>query len=84
MKKLLPFVLILLLISTQSFTQEPDRELRAVWLTSVYNIDWPHSTNVSPANQQNRLRDILNRLQETNINAVLFQVRPTADALYQS
>jgi uncharacterized lipoprotein YddW (UPF0748 family) len=84
MKKLLPFVLILLLISTQSFTQEPDRELRAVWLTSVYNIDWPHSTNVSPINQQNRLRDILNRLQETNINAVLFQVRPQADALYQS
>ena len=84
MKKLLPFVLILLLISTQSFTQEPDRELRAVWLTSVYNIDWPHSTNVSPANQQNRLRDILNRLQETNVNAVLFQVRPQADALYES
>ena len=63
---------------------EPGREFRAVWLTSVYNIDWPHSTSVSAVNQQNRLRQMLDVLQQTNINAVLFQVRPNADALYRS
>ena len=63
---------------------EPMREYRAVWLTSVWNIDWPHSTAVSAASQMNRLREMLDVLHETNINAVLFQVRPNADALYQS
>ncbi len=55
-----------------------------MWLTSVWNIDWPHSTSVSAINQQNRLRQMLDVLMETNINAVLFQVRPNADALYRS
>ncbi len=55
-----------------------------MWLTSVWNIDWPHSTSVSAINQQNRLRQMLDVLVETNINAVLFQVRPNADALYRS
>ncbi len=63
---------------------EPRRELRAVWLTSVYNIDWPQSSSVSAENQINRLKGMLDVLQETNINAVFFQVRPNADALYQS
>ncbi|MDR4988857.1 MAG: family 10 glycosylhydrolase [Bacteroidales bacterium] len=63
---------------------EPMREFRAVWLTSVWNIDWPHSTSVSAQAQKNRLVTMLNTLQATNINAVLFQVRPNADALYQS
>ncbi len=63
---------------------QPEREMRGVWLTSVWNIDWPHSTSVSAINQQNRLRQMLDVLVETNINAVLFQVRPNADALYRS
>ena len=84
MKKLLPLILFAFFVSSQIFSQEPNREVRAVWLTSVYNIDWPHSTAVSPINQQNRLRQMLDVLQETNINTVLFQVRPNADALYQS
>ena len=83
MKRLLPFALVTLLTSIQSYPQEPDPELRAVWLTSVFNIDWPNNT-LPPSAQKNRLRNILNILQENNINAVLFQVRPSADALYQS
>ena len=83
MKQLIPLILILLL-TTSHVSSQPDRELRAVWLTSVYNIDWPHSNSVSAINQKNRLVNILNTLQEGNINAVLFQVRPSADALYKS
>ncbi|MDR4988535.1 MAG: family 10 glycosylhydrolase [Bacteroidales bacterium] len=66
------------------YPDEPMRELRAVWLTSVWNIDWPHSTSVSAQAQQTRLINMLDVLRETNINAVLFQVRPNADALYRS
>jgi uncharacterized lipoprotein YddW (UPF0748 family) len=83
MNKLLLLFLIALFPVASAFSQ-PDRELRSVWLTSVYNIDWPHSTTVSAENQKLRLISILNSLQEANFNAVMFQVRPNADALYQS
>ncbi|MFW5724999.1 MAG: family 10 glycosylhydrolase [Bacteroidota bacterium] len=82
-KKLLSLLISFLLLSPL-FAQQPGRELRGVWLTSVYNIDWPQSTSVSALAQQNRLREILDILKETNVNAVFFQVRPNADALYQS
>ncbi len=84
MKKIYFFALALIFTTAFTFSQEPDRELRGVWLTSVYNIDWPQSTSVSAINQQNRLKEILDVLKEGNINAVFFQVRPNADALYQS
>lgn len=83
MNRLLPLALISFLISSLSFSQKPDHELRAVWLTSVFSIDWPNNT-LSPSAQKERLQNILNILQESHINAVLFQVRPSADALYQS
>ncbi len=83
LKKILFIVAILQFILTPS-KAEPMEEVRAVWLTSVYNIDWPHSTSVSAINQQNKLKEMLDVLQETNINTVLFQVRPNADALYNS
>lgn len=83
-KKLLLLLFLIIQFLLPQPQAEPMREVRAVWLTSVYNIDWPHSTTVSAINQQNRLRTMLDILQETNINAVLFQVRPNADALYQS
>jgi uncharacterized lipoprotein YddW (UPF0748 family) len=67
-----------------SYSTEPGRELRAVWLTSVYNIDWPHSTSVSATVQKERLITLLNELHAAHFNAVMFQVRPNADALYKS
>jgi len=83
LRNLLFSVLVFFLFSSFAFAQ-PEREVRAVWLTSVYNIDWPHSRLASAEVQQNRLRQMLDVLKETNINTILFQVRPNADALYQS
>jgi uncharacterized lipoprotein YddW (UPF0748 family) len=83
MKQLYLTLLSALLTITASQAQ-PERELRAVWLTSVYNIDWPHSTSATSSAQQARLITILDKLQAANFNAVMFQVRPNADALYQS
>ncbi len=84
MQKKILFTMITSLLFAASVLAQPQREVRAVWLTSVYNIDWPHSTAASAEVQQNRLRQMLDVLKETNINTVLFQVRPNADALYQS
>lgn len=83
MKKVLLLIAVTFILTNYIFAQ-PQRELRSVWLTSVYNIDWPHSTNASADAQKARLIEILDALQAANFNAVMFQVRPNADALYES
>lgn len=60
------------------------RELRAVWVATVGNIDWPSSAGLSTAEQQSELVAILDRMVQLRMNAVVFQVRPAADALYRS
>jgi uncharacterized lipoprotein YddW (UPF0748 family) len=60
------------------------RELRAAWVASVANIDWPSKPGLSTWDQQAELIAILNRCVALNLNAVILQVRPAADALYDS
>jgi uncharacterized lipoprotein YddW (UPF0748 family) len=60
------------------------RELRAVWVASVDNMDWPSKAGLSAAEQQAELVGILDRLVQLRMNAIVLQVRPAADALYQS
>ncbi len=60
------------------------REFRAAWVACVYNIDWPSRKAMSPEGQRAELRAILDRLASMNMNAIIFQVRPNADAVYQS
>lgn len=60
------------------------REFRAAWIACVYNIDWPSSPNLSQSAQKAELVVMLNKAQSLNLNAVIFQVRPNADAVYRS
>ncbi|MDP0491550.1 MAG: family 10 glycosylhydrolase [Verrucomicrobiota bacterium JB023] len=60
------------------------REFRGAWAACVYNIDWPSRKGLSAGAQQAELRSILNRMQSLNMNALIFQVRPNADAVYRS
>lgn len=67
------------------FAQEsiiPKREFRGVWVATVVNIDWPSRTGLPTQQQKDELLKILNQHQSQGINAVFFQVRPTADAFY--
>ena len=58
---------------------------RGAWIATVANIDWPSVENIGyPATQQQELIDMLDSLKCIGINTVIFQVRPTADALYWS
>lgn len=63
---------------------EPPREFRAVWIASVANIDWPSEKGLSTGEQQAELRALLDKIELLNMNAVILQVRPAADALYES
>lgn len=60
------------------------REFRAVWVATVGNIDWPSKPGLSTWDQQRELIAILDRSVALGLNAVIFQVRPGADALYAS
>jgi uncharacterized lipoprotein YddW (UPF0748 family) len=62
----------------------PKRELRAVWIATVENIDWPSRRGLSTEQQKQEFIDILDRQQRNGMNAVVVQVRPSADAFYAS
>jgi len=64
------------------YKPEPKREFRGVWVATVENIDWPSNTKLTAPQQKQQLADILAAHQKTGINAVMFQVRPAADAFY--
>lgn len=63
---------------------QPLEEFRGAWIATVDNINWPSKPGLSTADQQKEALEILDKLHALNFNAVIFQVRPQADALYQS
>ena len=65
-------------------TPEVMREFRAVWVATVANIDWPSTKTLSTEKQKEELIAILDKCKELNMNAVVFQVRPACDAMYDS
>ncbi len=64
--------------------KEPIREFRAAWVATVANINWPSKPGISTREQQQEAIALLDFLQAHHFNAVVFQVRPQADALYAS
>ena len=60
------------------------RELRAMWISSVVNIDWPSRTGLTADQQQAEFLHWLDVAEQFNLNAVFVQVRPTADAFWPS
>lgn len=63
---------------------EPAREFRAAWVATVYNLDWPSRAGLSAEQQKAELLQILNTAVKLKLNAIVLQVRPNADALYNS
>ena len=60
------------------------REFRAAWVASVANINWPSKSGLTSEQQQLEAIALLNLLKKKNFNAVILQIRPQADAFYQS
>ncbi len=62
----------------------PPREFRGVWVATVANIDWPSKPGLPVEEQQAELIALLDKAVQMHLNAVVFQVRPACDALYNS
>ena len=96
MKRIIHIVVLLLVAGMYLVAQQPKREVRSVWLSTVWRLDWP-STTVPAATgtneasretarnvQKSGLITILDKLQATNFNTVFFQIRGMSDAFYNS
>ncbi|MCQ2327982.1 MAG: family 10 glycosylhydrolase [Paludibacteraceae bacterium] len=85
MKKTLLAILFSLSLSLSLSTITAQIPFRGAWIATVANIDWPSANAVgNDSLQQAEMTFILDSLQSLGINAIIFQVRPTADALYES
>lgn len=75
-------------VTTPSQHHEP---MRGVWLATVSRLDWPPVSSVNGSSaalrisqQQQALKDKLDKLKSLGINTVFFQVKPDATALWPS
>ncbi|WAZ20538.1 family 10 glycosylhydrolase [Streptomyces cinnabarinus] len=59
-------------------------EMRGMWLATVANRDWPSRPGLTAAQQRAELIAHLDTAVRRRLNTVIFQVRPTADALWPS
>ena len=85
------FLVLLLCIATsckttQQTSQQPKgkeakREFRGAWIQTAFQGEYK---NMTPAQMRKDFVRKLNYLQRCGINAIIFQVRPEADAFYKS
>ena len=80
-KRVLFLIITLIFSFAFSFSQNPKREFRGAWLHVIGQSQW---MNKNVAQQKKYIEDQLDLLLDAGCNAVIFQVRPTADALYIS
>ncbi len=84
------FLIIYIYVYTDSGAQIPEqptsieREMRAAWVATVENIDWPSSKKLTAEQQQKEFKNIVSRYAEAGFNALFVQIRPCADAFYPS
>lgn len=62
----------------------PLREFRAVWVATVANIDWPSKKGLSVEEQKAEFIKLADMHHKNGMNALIVQVRPAADAFYNS
>ena len=74
------------LVTAQDTNSPPalPREFRAAWVATVANIDWPSKPGLSVDQQQQEMVAILDQCKAMHLNAVVLQVRTSADAFYPS
>ncbi len=83
MKKIVKIITIFLLIFLSIYSDEEKVEFRGVWIASVDNINWPSKPGLTDKEQKAEIIDILDEIKSLNMNAIIMQIRPTADRIYK-
>jgi len=66
-----------------STLQFPPKEMRAVWVATAWELDWPMGEHNQTVQKQKYIQ-YLDKFRELGINAVFFQIRAMGDAYYAS
>lgn len=80
-KNILLFFIIFVVGVLSLVATNPKREFRGAWLHVIGQTQWQRKTTEQ---QKAYIREQFDKLQDAGCNAVIFQVRPTADAVYKS
>ncbi len=59
-------------------------EMNGVWIASISNIDFPSKPDLTEDELKAELDSIVETAESVGLNTIFFQVRPSADALYDS
>lgn len=73
-----------LYVTVNEASGHPKTEMRAAWIATVDNIDWPAKGVTDPEQQKLQFITLLDQLEDAGMNAVIMQIKPTADAFYPS
>lgn len=79
--------LLLLLFSTFISNAQSKYEIRGVWFSTVWGLDFPSRPATTPATIERQKKELtakLDSLQKININTLFFQVRNRGDLSYES
>jgi uncharacterized lipoprotein YddW (UPF0748 family) len=72
-------------ISFQMHAQHSGKkEFRGVWIATVDNIDWPLKPTKDTAELKQSFIRLINLHKSIGLNAIVMQIRPSADAFYKS
>ncbi len=84
-QRIILYLIICLKISTSLHSQiAPEKELRGVWITTAFNIDWPSSALSTTEEQKAEFISLIEAHQKNGINAVFVQIRPSGEVFYES
>ncbi len=86
--RLLLFALWILIIPKLMLAQPTSvlekQDFRGVWVATVVNLDWPVNRTSTVASQKADLIAKFDKMKETGMNVIFFQIRTENDALYDS
>lgn len=78
------FIFICGVIPQNAYAEVETKDFRAVWVSSVFGIDYPKQPTADADSLKKQADEILDGAKEMGMTAVILQVRPAADALYES
>lgn len=88
MTRLRPLIFaILLLLTALTAISAPKREMRGLWVATVWGIDWPSvqgTDSKTIERQKQELVKIIDLASSLNMTTVCLQVRSMGDAMYES
>ena len=86
MRKYLQGILLLLLYSYSLGQYDIGyiRQTRAVWVSTVKMLDYPSAHNLTSDELKQEYIALLDTIHNLNINTIIFQIRPAADAFFFS